>query len=172
MEALSGVVVERLDAQRDKRGEFVELFSESRSWRTDYRLPAEGFDPRTPRFKEDDVSINNRGVLRGLHGDGVTWKLVTCISGRIFFIIADPSSKAYTSVVLTDENRLQVLVPPVYAIGYESLTQPAIVHYKQSEVYGTAKQFTLRWNDPRYGIEWPIPEPILSDRDAQAPFRS
>jgi dTDP-4-dehydrorhamnose 3,5-epimerase len=146
------LTISSLKSFKDRRGEFVEL------WHDD------GF----PKFVEDDVSVSRRGVLRGLHGDGRTWKLVTCLQGEVFFAAVDPVTRAHEELVLSERNRLSVLVPPDRAVGYLVLSGRAVVHYKQSLRYGEAPQFTIRWNDSRFGIRWPIDDPVLSKRDAGA----
>jgi len=66
---------------------------------------------------------------------------------------------------LSDQNRLQVLVPPKFGNGHLVLNEQAIFHYKQSTNYNFAGQFTLSWNDPELNIWWPIKNPIVSRRD-------
>jgi dTDP-4-dehydrorhamnose 3,5-epimerase len=151
---MSELILYTMKSYKDERGEFVQAYRE------DMNLPV--------KFVEDDFSISRRDVLRGLHGDGKTWKLVSCIYGQIFFVAVDPETKKWKSLMLNEQNLRQVLVPPNYAMGYLILSELAIVHYKQSILYGTTTQFTLRWDDPTLGIDWPISKPILSERDAHA----
>jgi len=121
-------------------------------------------------FVQDDVSVSARGVLRGLHGDGATWKLVSCLAGRLYLVVVnwDEASAQYRrweAFTLSEENRLQILVPPKFANGHLVLSETAIFHYKQSTYYDRARQFSLRWDDPRLGIWWPVRDPVLSRRD-------
>jgi dTDP-4-dehydrorhamnose 3,5-epimerase len=125
----------------------------------------------TQDFIQDDISTSSRGVLRGIHGDGKTWKLISCLYGAFYFVVVnnDPASDEYKksiSFTLSDRNRLQILVPPRFGNGHLVLTNEAIFHYKQTTTYDRSSQFTIKWNDPNYGIWWPITSPILSQRDA------
>jgi dTDP-4-dehydrorhamnose 3,5-epimerase len=144
----------------DFRGGYVELYNEKT-----YRDA--GIDIK---FIQDDMSVSDRHVLRGLHGDGSTWKLISCLLGRIYLVVvdADPASPQYRqweSFTLSEGNRLQVLVPPKHGLGHLVLSERAIFGYKQSSYYDRASQFTLKWNDPALGIWWPVQNPILSRRD-------
>jgi dTDP-4-dehydrorhamnose 3,5-epimerase len=145
----------------DSRGTFLEIWNES-------KFKQLGIDIH---FEEDDISVSKKNVLRGLHGDDVRFKLITCISGKVFFVAlnADTSSTsfgAWDSVELSEENRWSILVPPKHASGYLVLTDNAIVHYKQSGSYDPGSQFAYKWNDPRFKIPWPVKNPILSARDS------
>jgi len=109
-------------------------------------------------------------VLKGIHGDNETWKLVSCPHGKFYLVVVncDTGSKNFglwQSFVLSDANRLQVLVPPKYGNGHLILSDLAIFHYKQSTYYNPTGQFTYRWDDPKFNIWWPIKNPILSRRD-------
>ena len=124
-------------------------------------------------FNHDKVSISKQNVLRGLHGDSKAWKLITCLSGEIYLVVVDnrPESVNYLKwdwIVLTAKNRKQVLIPPMFANGHFILSQEATFFYKWSypgEYPDIKDQFTLKWNDSRINIHWPIINPILSERD-------
>jgi len=127
------------------------------------------------KFVQDDISVSSRHVLRGLHGDGETWKLVSCLYGQFFLAVMnyDESSPQYLqwdAFTLSDKNRLQVLIPPRFGNGHLVLSPTAIFHYKQTSYYNRAGQFTLAWNDPKIGISWPVKKPIVSKRDETAEF--
>jgi len=131
------------------------------------------FLPHSIEFVHDKFATSEHFVLRGLHGDNKTWKLVTCVYGEIFQVIVDnrPESKSYLkwfSIILNDKNKKQILVPPDFVNGYCVLSKSAVFHYKlaySGEYYDINKQVTLKWNDPRIGIRWPIENPILQERD-------
>jgi dTDP-4-dehydrorhamnose 3,5-epimerase len=152
----------------DERGRFVETWNAG-----DYAFTRD--DGSAIEFVEDDLSVSHRGVLRGLHGDDRTWKLVQCTQGSLHVVVADlrRDSDAYLrweAFELTAANRLQLLVPAGCATGLLALEDPSALLYKQSERYrGAGDQFTVRWDDPALGIEWPLDDPILSERDAGAP---
>ena len=127
-------------------------------------------------FKHDKFSLSKKNVLRGLHGDKKTWKLVSCPYGKFLLVIVNyvKSSRDYLkskSFILSHENGVQVLIPPNYANGHLCLTNKCLFHYKLSYrgKYNDAKdQFSLRWNDPKLNIKWKIKKPILSKRDKKA----
>ena len=121
-------------------------------------------------FAQDDISVSSRHVLRGIHGDQETWKLVSCLMGKFYLVVVnwDESSSQWgkwESFVLSDRNHLQVLIPPNFGNGHVVLSEQAIFHYKQSTYYDRASQFTIPWNDPKLSIWWPVKDPILSRRD-------
>lgn len=120
-------------------------------------------------FVQDDISHSSKNVLRGLHGDNETWKLITCLYGEIYFVVLDTRKESETfgvweSYILSDKTNKQILVPPGCANGHLVLSESAIFHYKQSTYY-SKNQFTVLWNDPNFKIWWPIKNPILSRRD-------
>lgn len=124
-------------------------------------------------FNHDKVSISKQHVLRGLHGDSKSWKLITCLAGEVYLVIVDnrPESKNYMKwdwVILTAKNRKQILVPPNFANGHFVLSLEATFFYKWSYLGNypdVQDQFTLKWDDPKLNIFWPIKYPILSERD-------
>jgi len=145
----------------DFRGTYVETYNDEL-----YRTAGIDVD-----FVQDDISVSTKDVLRGIHGDAETWKLISCLHGSFFLAVVnwDETSAEYgkwESFVLSDENRLQVLVPPKFGNGHLVLSETTIFHYKQSSYYNRAGQFTIIWNDPTVGVSWPIDEPIVSKRDS------
>ena len=144
----------------DFRGTYVEIYNEVL-----YKEVGIAVD-----FIQDDISTSTRHVLRGIHGDTETWKLVSCLYGKFYLVVInwDESSKQYgqwESFVLSDRNRQQVLIPPKFGNGHLVLSEEAIFHYKQSSYYNRPGQFTILWNDPKLNIWWPIKQPIVSQRD-------
>jgi dTDP-4-dehydrorhamnose 3,5-epimerase len=130
------------------------------------------FEPKL-NFNHDKVSTSRKDVLRGIHGDNKSWKLITCLYGEMYFVVVDnrPDSPNYLKwdwVILDDRTRKSVLVPPQFGNGFYVLSNHSIFHYKWSYPgsYPDVKdQFTLKWNDPKIGIEWPNKNPILQKRD-------
>lgn len=145
---------------KDFRGTYVETYNEKLYTEAGINV----------KFVQDDISVSSRNVLRGIHGDSETWKLISCFYGEFYLVVVnwdDASSQfgKWESFVLSDQNRLQVLVPPRFGNGHLILSELAIFHYKQSTYYNRASQFTILWNDPKLNIRWPINNPILSGRD-------
>lgn len=160
--SLPGVkLIERYLAE-DHRGFYAEIYNEQMY-----------FDKGiTVKFVEQDFSFSQRNVLRGLHGDAKTWKLISCLFGEFLLVVLNydtnsPYFGEWESFVLTPANRLQVLIPPMYANGHLVLSDWAMFHYNQSEYYTDGKnQFVVKWNDHRFNIDWPVKNPILSKRDS------
>jgi dTDP-4-dehydrorhamnose 3,5-epimerase len=122
-------------------------------------------------FIQDDISVSRKDVLRGIHGDQKTWKLISCLYGSFYLLVVNndqlsPQYKQWTSFTLSATNRLQVLVPPKFGNGHLVLSEEAIFHYKQNTDYDRAGQFTLLWDDPEFDFWWPTKNPVLSRRDS------
>lgn len=159
---LEGVLQIRLDVFEDFRGNYVETYNHDL-----YRKMG-----ISTKFIQDDVSTSSKNVLRGIHGDAETTKLVSCLCGAFYLVVVnnDANSKQYRSwqgFTLSDRNSLQILIPPKFGNGHLILSKRAIFHYKQDTNYNPSGQFTIKWNDPTYGIWWPHCNPILSRRDEE-----
>jgi dTDP-4-dehydrorhamnose 3,5-epimerase len=157
---LKGVLQIELDVFEDFRGEYIETYNEAL-----YNNNGIGV-----KFIQDDISVSSRNVLRGIHGDNETWKLISCLHGKFYLVVINGDSKSpdygkWQSFVLSEKNRIQVLVPPKHGNAHLVLSETAIFHYKQSTYYDRSKQFTIKWDDPKFNIWWPINNPILSQRD-------
>ena len=145
----------------DFRGIHVETYNEK-----EYTEAIKEKIGQEVKFVQDNISVSSKNVLRGIHGDPNTWKLVSCPSGKFYLVVVNPATKKWESFILSEKNYQQVLVPPKYGNGHLILSEEAIFHYKQSTYYGGAeKQFTIKFNDPKFNIWWPIKNPILSQRD-------
>ena len=124
-------------------------------------------------FKHDRYSKSKLGVLRGLHYDEKTWKLVSCLHGKIYLVVLDVREHSTTygkweSFIISPETQTQVLIPPMFANGHYIMEDDSLFHYKmayQGEYNDETKQKTIVFNDKRFGIEWPVQQPILSKRD-------
>jgi dTDP-4-dehydrorhamnose 3,5-epimerase len=160
--ALDGVlVIEPPTMFEDFRGHYVELYNGP-------LYHTAGIDYE---FIQDDISVSRQHVLRGIHGDRKTAKLVSCLHGAFYLVIVNnhpesPQYRQWAAFTLSDRNRRQVLIPPGFGNGHVVLTESAIFHYKQTTSYDRDSQFTLRWNDPELNIWWPIREPMTSQRDS------
>jgi dTDP-4-dehydrorhamnose 3,5-epimerase len=163
---LSGVLVIEPKVHRDSRGYFLE------TWREEVYaaagLPA--------RFVQDNLSYSIKGVLRGLHyqhpsGQG---KLIAVLQGSAFDVAVDirlgsPTFGQWVGVMLSEENRRQIYIPPGFAHGFVVIGEGALVSYKCTTAYDAASEGSIHWNDPDLGIAWPLDAPILSPKDQAAP---
>jgi len=126
----------------------------------------------------NSVEIHNRfsksykGVLRGLHYDTKTWKLVQAVLGDIYLVVLDVREESNTygkweSYIITEKSQQQVLIPPGFANGHFALTD-CMFHYTlfyEGSFVDESKQGVIKWNDPRFNMEWPSQTPILQRRD-------
>ena len=162
--SLKGVKYLTTDRFEDLRGEYGGVYDEELYF-------ANGL---TTKFVADQVSFSYRNVLRGLHGDAKTTKLVQCLHGTVYSVVADcnpesPDFGKWQAFILSDKNHKQLWVPPLYGLSYYVLTETIIFTYKLSHsLVPPEEQFTYRWDDPLFQIHWPSKTPILSARDKDA----
>ena len=129
--------------------------------------------PNSMQFNHDKISTSRKNVIRGIHGDFKSWKLITCLYGELFFILVDnrKDSETFTewdSMILDDKKRKMVLVPPGIGNGFLVLSKHSVFSYKWSypgKYPDVEDQFTIKWNDKLINIDWPITNPILQQRD-------
>lgn len=151
------------DRYRDARGAFDETFHAAAF--ADHGLPA--------RFAIANWSRSRRGVLRGLHWQGPPTpmgKLVRCTRGRLYDVLVDlrassPTFGAWQAWELSDRRCVQLWVPPGFAHGIQAMSAVADIAYLCTAVHEPSAEGTLAWDDPDLGIPWPLPDPILSERD-------
>lgn len=151
----------------DSRGFFYESFNQQ-------ALSEHGLDLN---FVQGNVSSSKRNVLRGLH---YQWpkpqgKYITVLEGEIWDVAVDirrgsPTFGRWASVVLSSSNKRQFWIPEGFAHGYAVLSEQALVTYLCTATYERESDASLRWNDARLAIDWPVSAPMLSDKDASAPF--
>ena len=127
-------------------------------------------------FLQDNQSYSKHRVLRGLHYqlEQPQGKLVRCTRGRVLDVAVDirrssPHYGVYTSVELSEENRLILWVPPGFAHGFSVLSDAAEVSYKCTTVRHAAAERSIVWNDTDLSIDWHVADPIVSPKDAAAP---
>jgi dTDP-4-dehydrorhamnose 3,5-epimerase len=165
---LAGAYVIALEPREDERGFFARAFCKN-------ELAEHGL---ANEIVQANLSFNHRrGTLRGMHMQAPPHgedKLVRCIAGAIWDAIVDlrPGSPTYLNwfgVELSAANRLMLYVPKGFAHGYQSLTDGSEVMYMVTQFYTPGAERGLRWNDPAFGIPWPLGDPILSPKDAVAP---
>ena len=165
--ALPGVKIIEPRVYRDARGFFVETFQAERY------LAQAGI---ALSFVQDNQSRSVHGVLRGLHAQRLhpQGKLVRVSRGAVFDVAVDidPQSATFGQWVgaeLTEENQKQLWIPPGYAHGFVVLSDVVDFQYKCTDLYHPEDEIGVRWDDPDIGIDWPIAEPIVSEKDSNLP---
>ncbi len=163
---LPGLKLVKPKVHRDSRGFFVETFSAE-------RYAEHGIDRP---FVQDNHSLSHAKTLRGLHfqSEPGQAKLVRVAVGRIFDVAVDirpnsPTFGQWDGVYLDAEAHHQLFVPVGFAHGFCVVSEQAHVLYKVTSPYVAAYERSLRWDDPDFGIAWPVHEPHISPRDACAP---
>lgn len=125
-------------------------------------------------FVQDNISVSRRGALRGLHfqNPNSQGKLVSVLEGEVLDLVVDIRLRSATfgqseAVRLSSENKRQFYIPPGFAHGFLVLSDTALFHYKCTEFYSPKDEMTIRWNDPALAIQWPMENPIVSEKDAK-----
>jgi len=145
---------------KDKRGVFIESFDAKKY-----------YNNLGINFIEDDFCINKKNVFRGIHGDKKTWKLISCIHGKIDSYVIDCNEKSKTFGLherfsLSPQNYYQILIPPMYGNAYYIKEANSIYHYKQNRKYsGSTNQFTYKWYDTKIKLNLRNKKLIISERD-------
>jgi dTDP-4-dehydrorhamnose 3,5-epimerase len=162
---LGGAFVIELEPICDERGFFARLFSAD-------EFAQQGL---VTTFVQSGIAFNPRsGTLRGMHYQAAPHgevKLIRCTAGTVYDVIVDlrPESltfRQWASVELSAESRRTLYVPEGFAHGYVTLTEGAELVYQMSVPHHAASARGVRWNDPAFGIEWPVEPVVISDRDA------
>jgi dTDP-4-dehydrorhamnose 3,5-epimerase len=161
---LQGLVLIEPKVFGDARGFFMETWNLQKYQAAGIAAP----------FVQDNISVSRRGSLRGLHfqNPNPQGKLVSVLQGEVLDVVVDlrlPSATFGKSeaVLLSSENKRQFYIPPGFAHGFAVLSETAMFHYKCTGFYSPKDEMTLRWNDPVLGIQWPVAEPIVSEKDAK-----
>lgn len=146
----------------DNRGFFMETWNASRYLA--YGIPE--------NFVQDNLSLSAKGILRGLHYQQPKpqGKLVYVLQGEVFDVAVDIRKGSQTfgkwvGVTLSAANRRQLYIPEGFAHGFCVMSETALFAYKCTDFYSPANEKGICWNDPDINIEWPIIEPILSEKD-------
>ena len=164
---LDGVLVLEPEIFADDRGFFLESFNKDK-----YAKVGINFD-----FVQDNHSRSSKGVLRGLHFQKTKpqGKLVRVVRGEVYDVAVDIRSGSSTygqweAVILSEENKTQFWVPPGFAHGFLVLSETADFEYKCTDYYDPSDEGSLLWDDPDLNIPWPLDNPKLSKKDANAPL--
>src|SRR3974390_2809797 len=161
---LDGLVIIEPSVFGDPRGDFMESWNQR-------RYAGVGLDVN---FVQDNFSFSRRGALRGLHcqNPNPQGKLVSVLQGEVFDVAVDlrqssPTFGQWHGLHLSSENKRQFFVPAGFAHGFEVLSETALFHYKCTEFYSPRDEMTLLWNDPDLDINWPVANPIISEKDTR-----
>ncbi len=126
-------------------------------------------------FVQDNQSLSIKGVIRGLHfqWDPPMGKLMRVIRGEAFLVAVDlrydsPTFGKWIGITASDKNKLMLWAPASFARGFASLSDYTEVHYKCTGIYNPKGEGSIKWDDPDLDIDWPIKNPILSEKDAKA----
>lgn len=163
---LPGIILIKPVVFQDTRGFFMETFHQEK-----YR---EGGIDRI--FVQDNFSRSQKDTLRGLHYQlrYPQGKLIYTLRGKIFDVVADirqgsPTFGKWEGFILSEGNRQQLYIPEGYAHGFCVLSETADVVYKCTDFYAPNDDFGVLWSDPTIGIDWPVKEPLLSEKDTKYP---
>lgn len=165
---IEAVLLIKPNVFKDERGYFFESF----------RLDDLRYYGITLNFVQDNESLSEKGVLRGLHFQNPPFeqgKLVRVIRGSVLDVAVDirtesPTYGKWVSSKLDDKNKLMMWIPPGFAHGFVTLAKDTIFQYKCTNYYNKESEGSIRWNDPKLGIDWTVKEPVVSAKDAKAPL--
>jgi dTDP-4-dehydrorhamnose 3,5-epimerase len=164
--ALPGAVIIEPKVFGDARGYFLESYNRDR-----YRAAGIHLD-----FVQDNISFSRQGTLRGLHFQNPypQGKLVYVLEGEVFDVAVDvrpgsPTFGVWVGVTLSGENKRQFYVPPGFAHGFCVTSETALFAYKCTDRYAPECEGSILWCDESIGIDWPVENPLLSEKDRIAP---
>ena len=163
---IDGIWILKNNIHNDSRGSI---------WSSFIKKDIESLLPNNLEFNHDKFSISRQNVLRGIHGDNKSWKLVTCVFGSIQQVVVDcrKNSKTYgmyESFFINKDNNISILISPKLGNAYYVISKEALYHYKlayEGSYFDVEQQFTISWNDPKFSIDWFGKNPILSERDTK-----
>ncbi|ECP7274973.1 dTDP-4-dehydrorhamnose 3,5-epimerase family protein [Campylobacter jejuni] len=164
---LKGVYIITPNKFKDLRGEIWTAFTEE---------DLGDIIPKNIKFKHDKFINSYFNVLRGIHGDVKTYKLVTCVYGEVHQVVVDcrkdsPTYLKWEKFIINRKNQKLILIPPNMGNSHYVSSKNAVYYYKlayDGEYLDALDQFTYAWNDERINIDWPTSNPILSERDILA----
>jgi len=166
---LEGALIFEPKVFGDARGFFMETWNYQ-------RYKEAGLDVK---FVQSNLSKSAKGVLRGLHfqNPNPQGKLVQILTGEVFDVAVDirvgsPTFGQWHGELLSGDNNKQFYIPEGFAHGFCVLSESAIFSYMCTNVYAVQADYSILWNDPELDIDWPIGEPLLSEKDKQAPTLS
>jgi dTDP-4-dehydrorhamnose 3,5-epimerase len=164
---LSGIIIIEPQLFQDDRGFFMEMYHREKFQKAGIK----------DRFVQDNRSLSRRGTIRGLHYQlgRPQGKLIWALSGEVFDVAVDirkgsPTFGKWFGITLSGENKKGLYIPPDFAHGFCVLSEQAEFFYKCTDFYSPEHERCIRWNDPDLAIDWPINDPVISEKDAVAPL--
>lgn len=165
---IDGLILIKPKVFNDHRGYFLESFKENL-----FRTNGINYN-----FVQSNISKSKKGSIRGLHyqiGEMAQGKLCQVIYGEVLDVAVDirfgsPTFGKYFSQILSEENHLQLWIPPGFAHGFSVLSEEAIFYYKCTQYYSKENERAIRFNDPELNIDWRVDNPIVSEKDLSAKF--
>ncbi|MCO7124186.1 dTDP-4-dehydrorhamnose 3,5-epimerase [Sporolactobacillus shoreicorticis] len=166
---LKGVKIIEPKAFGDNRGYFMESYNAEKLAEHDIHT----------KFIQDNQSLSSEaGIVRGLHyqlSPKCQTKLLRVLTGAILDVVVDirkgsPTFGKWGGFILSEYNKRQLLIPKGFAHGFCTLTPNVNVFYKVDEFYAPEQDRGILWNDPAIGIDWPVTDPILSEKDTKHPL--
>ena len=166
--SIQDLIIIQPDVFSDERGYFYESFQKKQFQEIGIKAD----------FVQDNESKSSRGVLRGLHFQNPPFaqgKLIRVVKGKVLDVAVDirkqsPTYGKWESVELSSDNKLMIWVPEGFAHGFLVLEDNTIFQYKCTNYYNKASEGSVLWNDPDLQIDWNFDNPILSEKDANAPL--
>jgi len=159
---ISGLLILEPKVFGDARGFFVETWNRRRY--AEIGLAAD--------FVQDNLSFSAQGILRGLHfqNPNPQAKLLQVLQGEVYDVAVDlrrssPTFGRWHGLILSSENKRQFFIPAGFAHGFQVLSPTALFQYKCDDFYSPKDEATLSWDDPQLAIPWPLPNPLLSEKD-------
>lgn len=165
---LAGLLIVKPAVFEDDRGYFFESYNRD-------KFLAHGIDVN---YVQDNESKSKKGVLRGLHFQNPPYaqgKLVRVMHGSVLDVAVDlrkdsPTYGQSSSIVLSGENKWMYWIPEGFAHGFLTLEDDTVFFYKCTNIYSKPAEGSIRWNDPDLNIDWGIKDPIVSEKDKNAPW--
>ncbi len=165
--SLPGVIVVEPQVFEDDRGFFMETYRSDKFSHGGISLP----------FVQDNHAKSRKNVLRGLHYQikHPQGKLFRVVRGAVFDVAVDIRRNSnhfgrWVGIILSDKNKRQLYIPPGFAHGYCVISETAEITYKCTDIYHPEYDRGIRWDDPDIGIDWPVREPVLSEKDRELPL--
>jgi dTDP-4-dehydrorhamnose 3,5-epimerase len=164
---LPDVIIIEPELFQDDRGFFMEMYHRKKFQEAGIK----------DHFIQDNRSRSRRGTIRGLHYQlgRPQGKLIWALSGEVYDVAVDirkgsPFFGKWFGTTLSGESKRGLYIPPGFAHGFCVLSDEAEFFYKCSNLYSPKDERCIRWNDPDLAIDWPVENPIISEKDANAPL--